>query len=82
MASGAMGSHPLDLAWGTTDTWVGIGFGLERPVTMTGGSDFIRKGEKPFLYKRCPVEAVAGAVDVFRYVLKKSESIPVSRFSR
>jgi len=30
VASGAMGPHPLDRAWKITDTWVGIGFGLER----------------------------------------------------
>ena len=30
VGSGAMGPHPLDHAWGITDTWVGIGFGLER----------------------------------------------------
>ena len=30
LASGAMGPHPLDAAWRITDTWVGMGFGLER----------------------------------------------------
>ena len=30
LGSGAMGPHPLDRAWRITDTWVGIGFGLER----------------------------------------------------
>jgi pyrrolysyl-tRNA synthetase-like protein len=30
LASGAMGPHPLDAAWKITDTWIGIGFGLER----------------------------------------------------
>ena len=30
VCSAAMGPHPLDDAWGITDTWVGLGFGLER----------------------------------------------------
>ncbi|MDR1319841.1 MAG: pyrrolysine--tRNA(Pyl) ligase large subunit [Gracilibacteraceae bacterium] len=30
LGSSAMGPHPLDAAWGITDSWVGIGFGLER----------------------------------------------------
>jgi pyrrolysyl-tRNA synthetase-like protein len=30
VGSAAMGPHPLDKAWRITDTWVGIGFGLER----------------------------------------------------
>ncbi len=38
VASGAMGPHPLDAAWGITDTWVGMGFGLER-LLMTSKED-------------------------------------------
>ena len=30
LGSGAMGPHPLDRKWKIVDTWVGIGFGLER----------------------------------------------------
>ncbi len=30
VCSTAMGPHPLDDAWGITETWVGLGFGLER----------------------------------------------------
>jgi len=30
LGSGAVGPHPLDTAWGITDTWVGMGFGMER----------------------------------------------------
>ena len=33
VASGAYGPHDLDPAWGVFDTWVGIGFGIER-LTM------------------------------------------------
>jgi pyrrolysyl-tRNA synthetase-like protein len=38
VASGAMGPHPLDAVWGITDTWVGMGFGLER-LLMSSKSD-------------------------------------------
>jgi phenylalanyl-tRNA synthetase alpha chain len=38
VASGAMGPHPLDAAWGITDTWVGMGFGIER-LLMTSVKD-------------------------------------------
>ncbi len=38
VASGAMGPHPLDAAWGITDTWVGMGFGIER-LLMTSQKD-------------------------------------------
>lgn len=38
LASGAMGPHPLDAAWGITDTWVGMGFGIER-LLMTSMKD-------------------------------------------
>ena len=30
VASSSMGPHPLDEAWGIHDSWVGIGFGIER----------------------------------------------------
>lgn len=38
LASCAIGPHPLDSAWGITDNWVGLGFGLERLV-MSAGND-------------------------------------------
>lgn len=34
LASAAMGPLPMDAAWGITDDWLGVGFGLER-LTMT-----------------------------------------------
>ena len=37
VASCALGPHELDGAWGITDTWVGLGFGLERLVMAAGG---------------------------------------------
>jgi phenylalanyl-tRNA synthetase alpha chain len=50
IASGAMGPHPLDHAWRITDTWVGLGFGLERMVMMAEGSDSIGKWGKSLGY--------------------------------
>jgi phenylalanyl-tRNA synthetase alpha chain len=50
IASGAMGPHPLDHAWRTTDTWVGLGFGLERMVMMIEHSDSIGKWGKSLAY--------------------------------
>jgi len=45
LGSGAMGPHPIDRAWRITDTWVGIGFGLERLLmTAEGGSHLSRFG--------------------------------------
>jgi phenylalanyl-tRNA synthetase alpha chain len=37
VGSGAMGPHPLDRAWRISDTWVGIGFGLERLLMASEG---------------------------------------------
>ena len=50
IASGAMGPHRLDHAWRITDTWVGLGFGLERMVMMKEGSDSISKWGKSLAY--------------------------------
>jgi phenylalanyl-tRNA synthetase alpha chain len=50
IASGAMGPHALDSAWRITDTWVGLGFGLERMVMMREGSDSIGKWGKSLAY--------------------------------
>lgn len=50
IASSAIGPHPLDHAWKITDTWVGLGFGLERMVMMAEGSDSIGKWGKSLAY--------------------------------
>ena len=45
LGSGAMGPHPLDRAWRIADTWVGIGFGLERLLMASqGGRNLARYG--------------------------------------
>lgn len=38
LGSGAMGPHALDKAWKITETWVGIGFGLERLLMVADDS--------------------------------------------
>jgi phenylalanyl-tRNA synthetase alpha chain len=50
IASGAMGPHRLDHAWRITDTWVGLGFGLERMVMMKEGGDSIGRWGKSLAY--------------------------------
>lgn len=50
VASGAMGPHPLDIAWGITDTWVGIGFGLERLLMTASGETSIGRWGKNLSY--------------------------------
>ncbi|MCK5100125.1 MAG: hypothetical protein KAR45_18590 [Desulfobacteraceae bacterium] len=50
VASGAMGPHPLDAAWGITDTWVGIGFGIERLLMTVHGDTTIGKWGKSLSY--------------------------------
>ncbi|MCF6246799.1 MAG: hypothetical protein L3J69_05500 [Desulfobacula sp.] len=50
VASGAMGPHPLDAAWGITDTWVGMGFGIERLLMVSRGDTTIGKWGKSLSY--------------------------------
>ena len=50
IASGAMGPHPLDHAWRITDTWVGLGFGLERMLMAAEGSESIGRWGKSLAY--------------------------------
>lgn len=50
LGSGAMGPHPLDRAWKVTDTWVGIGFGLERLLMAAENSDSLSKMGRSISY--------------------------------
>lgn len=50
VASSAMGPHPLDEAWGIADTWVGMGFGLERLLMTSKGENSIGKWAKTLSY--------------------------------
>lgn len=43
VGSGAVGPHPLDKAWRITETWVGIGFGLERLIMVRDKSGSLSK---------------------------------------
>lgn len=50
VASGAMGPHVLDRAWQITESWVGIGFGLERLLMVSKGSDSVSKMGRSLSY--------------------------------
>lgn len=50
LGSGAMGPHPLDVNWGITDTWVGIGFGLERLLIVKEGGKNIHRMARSITY--------------------------------
>ena len=50
VASAAYGPHPLDSAWGIFDTWVGIGFGIERLLMAKYGYNNIKKTAKSLFY--------------------------------
>lgn len=50
VASGAMGPHSLDISWGVTDTWVGLGFGLERLLMTAAGESSIGRWGKNLSY--------------------------------
>ncbi|QAT43389.1 pyrrolysine--tRNA(Pyl) ligase large subunit [Aminipila luticellarii] len=43
VASGSYGPHFLDSQWGVFDTWVGIGFGIERLTMALSGSKTIKR---------------------------------------
>lgn len=51
LASGATGPHPLDTAWGIKDSWVGIGFGVERLLMTSSGDKTIGKWGKSLAYQ-------------------------------
>lgn len=50
LGSGAMGPHPLDHAWKITDTWVGIGFGLERLLMARKNSGSLGRYSRSISY--------------------------------
>lgn len=50
VASGAMGPHSLDGPWGVTETWVGMGFGLERLIMISNKDTSIGKWVKSLSY--------------------------------
>lgn len=50
LGSGAMGPHPLDRPWKITDTWVGIGFGLERLLMVAENERSLGKMGRSLTY--------------------------------
>ncbi len=50
VASGAVGPHSLDAAWGVTDSWVGLGFGLERLLMTSADENSIGRWGKNLAY--------------------------------
>ncbi|HEX3033255.1 MAG TPA: pyrrolysine--tRNA(Pyl) ligase large subunit [Bacillota bacterium] len=50
LGSGAMGPHFLDAKWGITDTWVGIGFGLERLLMVREGGQNVQSMGRSVTY--------------------------------
>lgn len=50
LASGSYGPHRLDPAWGVFETWVGIGFGIERLALVKGNHKTIKRVGKSIMF--------------------------------
>jgi len=50
LASGVIGPHPLDERWGITDSWVGLGLGLERLVMVREKYQNIQRAGRALVY--------------------------------
>jgi phenylalanyl-tRNA synthetase alpha chain len=50
LASGVIGPHPLDERWGITDTWVGLGLGLERLIMVREKYQNIQRAGRALVY--------------------------------
>ncbi len=50
LASGVVGPHPLDERWGITDSWVGLGLGLERLVMIREKYQNIQRAGRALVY--------------------------------
>ena len=50
LCSAVMGPHSLDAAWGIFDSWVGLGFGLERLVMAKQGYQNIQRVGRSLMY--------------------------------
>ncbi len=51
LASGAIGPHPLDPAWGITECWAGMGFGIERLMMAANNDDAIGRWSRSIAYQ-------------------------------
>jgi phenylalanyl-tRNA synthetase alpha chain len=54
VGSSAMGPHPLDRPWKITDTWVGLGFGLERLLMAAENSRNLAKMGRSLAIRKWP----------------------------
>jgi len=50
VASGSFGPHKLDPAWGVFQTWVGLGFGIERIALVKGSHKTIKRVGKSITF--------------------------------
>lgn len=50
LASSAIGPLPMDTAWGITDNWLGIGFGLERLTMAALGEPSLSRAGRSFTH--------------------------------
>lgn len=50
VASGATGPHPLDRNWNITDSWAGLGVGLERVAMLVTGKMNIHRVGRSLIY--------------------------------
>lgn len=50
IASGAVGPHPLDEKWHVTDSWAGLGVGVERAAMMAGGHASVHRVGRSLIY--------------------------------
>ena len=51
LASGAIGPHPLDPAWGITECWAGMGFGIERLMMAAQKDESIGRWSRSIAYQ-------------------------------
>jgi phenylalanyl-tRNA synthetase alpha chain len=51
VASGATGPHPLDKAFGITDSWAGVGFGIERLECLRKNFNNIKRVGRSLIYQ-------------------------------
>ncbi len=50
IASAAIGPKPIDENWGINDSWVGIGFGVERLAMLVGGYRSVARVSRSLIY--------------------------------
>lgn len=50
VASGATGPHPLDQNWNITESWAGLGMGLERVCMLASGQSNVQRVGRSLIY--------------------------------